>query len=141
MVFLIGYLLQLIIEMSVKYMLFQLESEDFPNSWNLSNTTNDQPQNTSAELNLPSLLLTVLIIWTFFGNMLVLIAVYRERGLKSMSNYVIASLALADLLLAVLVMPLGLVSLVSTFLFITSFLFHLYILLRFAHKSHSIHSS
>ena len=99
--------------MSIKYMLFQLENEDFLTAWNLSNATSDQPHSTVVELNLPSLLLVALIIWTFFGNMLVLIAVYRERGLKSMSNYVIASLALADLLLAVLVMPLGLVSLVS----------------------------
>lgn len=57
--------------------------------------------------------LVILILWTFIGNALVLIAVYRERTLKSMSNYVIASLAMADLLLSVLVMPLGLVNLVS----------------------------
>ena len=65
--------------------------------------------------NLSFLPLVILIIWTFIGNALVLIAVYRERGLKSMSNYVIASLAIADLLLSLLVMPLGLVSLVSTY--------------------------
>ncbi|XP_033102963.1 D(2) dopamine receptor-like [Anneissia japonica] len=57
--------------------------------------------------------LSLLIIWTFFGNTLVLMAVSRERGLKSMSNYVIASLALADLLLSVLVMPIGLINLVT----------------------------
>ena len=64
-------------------------------------------------LNYAMLPLSILIVWTFLGNALVLIAVYRERSLKSMSNYVIASLALADLLLAVLVMPLSLVSVVS----------------------------
>lgn len=57
--------------------------------------------------------LVVLILWTFIGNSFVLIAVYRERNLKSMANYVIASLATADLLLAILVMPLSLYYLVS----------------------------
>ena len=112
--------------MSVSYSLFQLDGDDLPNSWNLSNASGGGGGGTGEDeagdgggpgpggpLNYPSLLLVLLIAWTFFGNMLVLIAVYRERGLKSMSNYVIASLALADLLLAVLVMPLGLVSLVS----------------------------
>lgn len=68
-----------------------------------------------SPINMAFLPLVILIIWTFVGNALVLIAVYRERGLKSMSNYVIASLAVADLLLSLLVMPLGLVSLVSTY--------------------------
>lgn len=66
-------------------------------------------------MNFAMLPMAVLIVCTFLGNALVLIAVYRERSLKSMSNYVIASLALADLLLAVLVMPLSLISVVSPF--------------------------
>ena len=82
---------------------------------NYSLVFNDSDVETGGEqpLNYAMLPLSILIVWTFLGNALVLIAVYRERSLKSMSNYVIASLALADLLLSVLVMPLSLVSVVS----------------------------
>ncbi|XP_070539566.1 5-hydroxytryptamine receptor 2B-like [Ptychodera flava] len=62
--------------------------------------------------NWAALPLGLLVLWILFGNTLVLLAVYREKNLKSMSNYVIASLATADLLLALLVIPLALIYLI-----------------------------
>ncbi|KAL3067031.1 hypothetical protein OYC64_016892 [Pagothenia borchgrevinki] len=51
-------------------------------------------------------LLTLLIIWTLFGNLTVCAAVYRFRHLRAkVTNIFIVSLALSDLLVAVLVMP------------------------------------
>ncbi|XP_070710300.1 dopamine receptor D4 related sequence [Pempheris klunzingeri] len=47
-----------------------------------------------------------LILVTILGNILVCLSVLTERSLKTATNYFIISLAVADLLLAVLVLPL-----------------------------------
>ena len=47
------------------------------------------------------------------GNIFVIAAIILERNLQSVANYLILSLAVADLLVAVLVMPLGAVYQVS----------------------------
>ncbi|RZC37857.1 7tm 1 and/or 7TM GPCR Srsx domain containing protein [Asbolus verrucosus] len=52
-----------------------------------------------------ALVLVLFPIFTLFGNVLVILSVYRERTLQSATNYFIVSLALADLLVAVVVMP------------------------------------
>ena len=52
-------------------------------------------------------------LWILIGNSLVLLAVIRQRSLRTLSNSVIASLAFADFLLALLVVPLGVYQLVS----------------------------
>lgn len=57
--------------------------------------------------------LVVFPILTLFGNMLVIISVFRERALQSVTNYFIVSLALADLLVALMVMPFAVYVLVS----------------------------
>ncbi|XP_038669374.1 D(2)-like dopamine receptor [Scyliorhinus canicula] len=50
-------------------------------------------------------LLSLLILVVVFGNVLVCMAVSRERALQTTTNYLIVSLAVADLLVATLVMP------------------------------------
>lgn len=51
-------------------------------------------------------LLTVLVIWTLLGNLLVCAAIVRSRHLRAkMTNVFIVSLAVSDLCVAVLVMP------------------------------------
>jgi len=44
---------------------------------------------------------------TLFGNMLVCLSVYIERTLHTVTNYFIVSLAVADIMVAILVMPLA----------------------------------
>lgn len=51
--------------------------------------------------------------WIIFGNLMVLLAVRYHRSLRSLSNYVIASLAFTDFLLAAIVTPLGIYQVVS----------------------------
>lgn len=57
----------------------------------------------------------ILILAVIFGNVLVCIAVLRERALQTTTNYLVVSLAVADLLLATFVMPWVVYLEVSTF--------------------------
>uniref|UniRef100_A0A3Q2CC24 Dopamine receptor D4a n=1 Tax=Cyprinodon variegatus TaxID=28743 RepID=A0A3Q2CC24_CYPVA len=60
-----------------------------------------------AHYNFPALIFGILLIITVTaGNVLVCLSVYLEKALKTTTNYFIVSLAFADLLLAVLVLPL-----------------------------------
>lgn len=67
----------------------------------------------SAQYSYWALILLLFPILTLFGNVLVILAVCRERILQSATNYFIVSLALADLLVAVVVMPFAVYVLVS----------------------------
>lgn len=60
-----------------------------------------------------ALILVIVPCLTLFGNVLVILAVVRERALQTVTNYFIVSLAVADLLVAVLVMPFAVYVLVS----------------------------
>ena len=53
--------------------------------------------------------LVLIVIATAFGNILLCVAVMSDRRLQNMTNYFLASLAVSDLLVAVVVMPLAVV--------------------------------
>ena len=55
--------------------------------------------------NFWALLLFLFPLLTVIGNVLVILSVYRERALQTATNYFIISLAIADLLVATVVMP------------------------------------
>ncbi|NXO77940.1 DRD3 protein, partial [Sitta europaea] len=77
------------------------------------NTTDPIPcgANSTTEAELPqshtyyALCYCILILAIIFGNVLVCLAVLRERALQTTTNYLVVSLAVADLLVATLVMP------------------------------------
>ena len=52
-----------------------------------------------------ALLLLAFPVMTVFGNVLVCLSVYRERNLRTATNFFIVSLAVADIMVAILVMP------------------------------------
>ncbi|ROI37054.1 D(4) dopamine receptor [Anabarilius grahami] len=61
----------------------------------------------TTNYNFPALIFGILLIIIIIcGNVLVCLSVYKEKALKTTTNYFIVSLAVADLLLAVLVLPL-----------------------------------
>ncbi|XP_072319248.1 dopamine receptor D2a [Eucyclogobius newberryi] len=70
-------------------------------TWGLNGTEQGQKN----PYNYYAMLLTLLIFVIVFGNVLVCMAVSREKALQTTTNYLIVSLAVADLLVATLVMP------------------------------------
>lgn len=58
---------------------------------------------------LTTILIVSIMVVIIFGNALVIIAVQVDRSLKGIQNYFIVSLAFADLLVGLTVMPLSLV--------------------------------
>ena len=52
-----------------------------------------------------TILLIIFPMFTVFGNVLVVMSVVREKSLKTVTNYFICSLAVADIMVAVVVMP------------------------------------
>lgn len=71
------------------------------------NSTSDGLVFTDASIILRTLVLGLLILVTVVGNLFVIAAILLERNLQSVANYLIVSLAVADLMVACLVMPLG----------------------------------
>ncbi|XP_053949047.1 dopamine D2-like receptor [Anastrepha ludens] len=65
------------------------------------------------ENNYWGLLALFLVFATAAGNILVCLAICLERRLHNVTNYFLMSLAITDLMVAVLVMPLGILTLVK----------------------------
>uniref|UniRef100_A0A8B9I070 Dopamine receptor D2 n=1 Tax=Anser brachyrhynchus TaxID=132585 RepID=A0A8B9I070_9AVES len=72
---------------------------------NWSKPLNETNADQKPQYNYYAMLLTLLIFVIVFGNVLVCMAVSREKALQTTTNYLIVSLAVADLLVATLVMP------------------------------------
>ncbi|XP_018055124.1 PREDICTED: 5-hydroxytryptamine receptor 2A [Atta colombica] len=78
-------------------------------------TTSTSPagnQNTEELNNWWAMLALVLVLGTAAGNILVCLAIAWERRLQNVTNYFLMSLAITDLMVAILVMPLGILTLV-----------------------------
>ncbi|XP_034489571.1 dopamine D2-like receptor [Drosophila innubila] len=76
-------------------------------------TTESCPELRMVDHNYWALILILFPILTLFGNILVILSVCRERSLQTVTNYFIVSLAIADLLVAVVVMPFAVYFLVN----------------------------
>jgi len=60
-----------------------------------------------------ALLAVFLVLATAAGNILVCLAITWERRLQNVTNYFLMSLAVTDLMIAVLVMPVGILAIVK----------------------------
>ncbi|XP_061903901.1 D(1B) dopamine receptor-like [Entelurus aequoreus] len=94
-------------ENPAKYLISAQEASDSAPMWNSSGSaaTGDNGRGVASRA-VTGCLLFLLILWTLLGNILVCSAVLRTRHLRAkVTNIFIVSLALSDLLVAVLVMP------------------------------------
>ncbi|XP_067630001.1 5-hydroxytryptamine receptor 2B isoform X2 [Eurosta solidaginis] len=74
---------------------------------NANGTGTRDPAVALAKMVAMSIVLGLLIFITIIGNVFVIAAIILERNLQNVANYLVVSLAVADLLVACLVMPLG----------------------------------
>ncbi|KAK6165990.1 hypothetical protein SNE40_022787 [Patella caerulea] len=85
--------------------------EPFSGPWHLTPFSERHLISTSVVLGL-------MILLTIIGNVFVIAAVILEKSLHNVANYLILSLAVADLMVAVLVMPISVVTEISTVWFL-----------------------
>lgn len=83
----------------------------FAGNGDLSRTTGSGDDSLGLVINWPNfilaLVLIMLMLTTAIGNLFVIVAILIERNLRTVGNYLVLSLAIADLLVACLVMPLA----------------------------------
>ncbi|XP_078688012.1 histamine H3 receptor-like [Branchiostoma floridae x Branchiostoma belcheri] len=68
--------------------------------------TQHQPPFSDVVTAILALLITVVILMTVFGNLLVIVAFWQTKTLQTTSNYFLMNLAVADLMIGLLAMPL-----------------------------------
>ena len=78
----------------------------------IGGTANPPPVNYSAgESSAIVFILSIIVILTLFGNTVVICSVVMFRQMRSLTNYFVLSLAVADIFVALLVMPFGIYNL------------------------------
>lgn len=87
-------------------------------SGNMSSITEIDVESTPSPMvddqnNYWALSALILVLGTAAGNILVCLAITWERRLQNVTNYFLMSLAITDLMVAILVMPLGILTLVK----------------------------
>lgn len=97
------------------------ETYEFNFTIEFNNTNNTARISTEGVNNWWALVALMLVVGTAAGNVLVCLAIYLERRLQNVTNYFLMSLAITDLLVAVLVMPLGILTLVRGKIFLILF--------------------
>ena len=72
----------------------------------ISSLTSAQPVTVETNsVNYWAFTLIIFPLFTIFGNVLVVISVYREKSLHTVTNYFVVSLAISDITVAAVVMP------------------------------------
>lgn len=61
--------------------------------------------NATVSVNYWALALIIFPLFTIVGNALVVVSVYREKSLHTVTNYFVVSLAISDITVAAVVMP------------------------------------
>lgn len=91
------------------HQLINTSASDLNEVYNSNNSNNiSERENVN---NYWALLAIILVVGTAAGNILVCLAITWEKRLQNVTNYFLMSLAITDLMVAILVMPLGILTL------------------------------
>lgn len=125
---------------------YQDTPEEFPSELNLTIFSYNGTENSTLSEEYSgtgkvywALLLIPLPLVAVIGNILVILSVYKEKSLQTVTNYFIVSLAFADLLVAAVVMPFAVYVLVSIVKFYCMFISISVFLFLFGRKSRQSH--
>jgi len=99
---------------TVRYLVLDCNDSEATTTASTSSSSSGYRRDRLAHLLMTSLVLGAIILATIVGNVFVIAAIVLERNLRNVANYLIASLAVTDLLVAALVMPLAAVNEVSS---------------------------
>lgn len=91
------------------HQLINTSANDFDKVYNSNNSNNINDR--ENVYNYWALLAIILVVGTAAGNILVCLAITWEKRLQNVTNYFLMSLAITDLMVAILVMPLGILTL------------------------------
>lgn len=92
---------------SVSLANFSFPLDNFTGTILGNSSTESSPEIHMVTKVLLSAILGLIILATVVGNVFVIAAIFLERNLQTVGNYLVFSLAVADLMVALLVMPMG----------------------------------
>jgi hypothetical protein len=86
-----------------------LNQEHLSNLTSTTNLTEDIMPFDSNELNWPILALSILAVSGTLGNLLVCVSISLDKQLQTVTNWFLFSLAIADCLVSLIVLPLAII--------------------------------
>jgi hypothetical protein len=94
---------------TIEHLHFNLFSDQNFSFVPASNWTNDIVSINANQLNWPVLFLSILAIFGTLGNLLVCASISLDKQLQTVTNWFLFSLAIADCLVSLIVLPLSII--------------------------------
>ena len=86
-----------------------LNHYNFDNQSSIINSTNDSHSTNQNDLNWPILILSISAVFGTLGNLLVCVSISLDKQLQTSTNWFLFSLAIADCLVSLVVLPLSII--------------------------------
>lgn len=84
-------------------------NDHYENFTSITNLTNELLSSDTNERNWPILILSISAIFGTLGNLLVCVSISLDKQLQTSTNWFLFSLAIADLLVSLIVLPLSII--------------------------------
>jgi 5-hydroxytryptamine receptor 2 len=84
-------------------------NDNYENISSLTNLTNNIHSTDPNRLNWPILILSISAVFGTLGNLLVCVAISLDKQLQTSTNWFLFSLAIADCLVSLIVLPLSII--------------------------------
>src|ERR1044072_5440123 len=86
-----------------------LPNDHYDNLSSITNFTNDILSTDTNSLNWPILILSISAVFGTLGNLLVCVSISLDKQLQTSTNWFLFSLAIADCLVSLIVLPLSII--------------------------------